>query len=208
MRFSSKPSKFAGISLIYSLFLLLTGCTRYTHAQARVINAQPSNSIASSDLKSKLGSRLTTEVNPELAWFNLTDWMYLLNRSDPHSPESVLAHIVASIFTRDTGALASKMGNLSIRSGLDQWLTEKGQENKKKLASFDRSSPWPNTLTLARAESSANGEQRIYWLKGTARTSEPGVFYPIEFSIQLVKNHQGEWLANDFEVISQQWERR
>lgn len=208
MRFSSKPSKFAGISIIAPLFLLVTGCTQYTHAQARGVNSQPSNSVASSDLKSKLGFRLTTEVNPELAWFNLTDWMYLLNRSDPQSPESVLAHIVASIFTRDTGALASKMGNSSIHSGLDQWLTEKGKQNKKKLASLDMSSPWPNTLILARSESSANGEQHIYWLKGTTRTSEPGVFYPIEFSIQLVKNNQGKWLANDFEVIPQQWERR
>ncbi len=207
MRFSPKPSNFAGISLIAPFFLLVAGCTQYTHAQARGINLQPSSSIASSDLTSKLGSRLRTEVNPEQAWFNLTDWMYLLNRSDPQSPESVLAHIVASIFTRDTGALASKMGNSSIHFGLDQWLTEKGKQNKKKLASFDRSSPWPNTLTLVRAESSANGEQRIYWLKGTARTSEPGVFYPIEFSIQLVKNNQGKWLANDFEVIPQQWER-
>lgn len=208
MPLSSKPSTLAGLSLIATLFVLVAAYTQYTRTQARGINPQPSNLTASSDLNSKLGSRLTAEANPELAWFNLTDWMYLLNRSDPQSPEGVLAHVVASIFTRDTGALASKMGNSSIHFGLDQWLTETGKQNKKKLASLDTSSPWPNTLTVAKAESSVNGEKYTYWLKGTARTSEPGVFYPIEFSLQLVKDTQGKWLVNDFHVIPQSWERR
>lgn len=208
MPLSSKPSTLAGFSLIATLFVLLAAYTQYTCAQTRGINPQPSNLTASSDLNSKLGYRLTAEANPELDWFNLTDWMYLLNRSDPQSPEGVLAHVVASIFTRDTGALASKMGNSSIQFGLDQWLTEKGKQNKKKLASLDTSSPWPNTLTIAKAESSGNGQNYTYWLKGTARTSEPGVFYPIEFSIQLVKDTQGKWLVNDFHVIRQSWERR
>lgn len=208
MSSSSKPSTVAGLSLIATLFLLVATYTKYTRVQARGIKSQPSNLTASSQLNSKLGSRLTTEANPELAWFNLTDWMYLLNRSDPQSPEGVLAHVVASIFTRDTGALASQMKNSSIQFGLDQWLTEKGKQNKKKLASLDTSSPWPNTLTIAKAESSMNGEKYTYWLKGTARTSEPGVFYPIEFSIQLVKDTQGKWLVNDFHLIPQSWERR
>jgi hypothetical protein len=208
MPLSSKPSTLAGLSLIATLFVLVAAYNQYTRAQARGINPQPSNLTASSDLNSKLGSRLTAEANPELAWFNLTDWMYLLNRSDPQSPEGVLAHVVASIFTRDTGALASKMGNSSIHFGLDPWLTETGKQNKKKLASLDTSSPWPNTLTVAKAESSVNGEKYTYWLKGTARTSEPGVFYPIEFSLQLVKDTQGKWLVNDFHVIPQSWERR
>jgi hypothetical protein len=208
MPLSSKPSTLAGLSLIATLFVLVAAYTQYTRVQARGINPQPSNLTASSDLNSKLGSRLTAEANPELAWFNLTDWMYLLNRSDPQSPEGVLAHVVASIFTRDTGALASKMGNSSIHFGLDPWLTETGKQNKKKLASLDTSSPWPNTLTVAKAESSVNGEKYTYWLKGTARTSEPGVFYPIEFSLQLVKDTQGKWLVNDFHVIPQSWERR
>jgi hypothetical protein len=208
MPLSSKPSTLAGLSFIATLFVLVAVYTQYTRAQARDIDPQVSNLTASSDLNSKLGSRLTAEANPELAWFNLTDWMYLLNRSDPQSPEGVLAHVVASIFTRDTGALASKMENSSIHFGLDPWLTETGKQNKKKLASLDTSSPWPNTLTIAKAESSRNGEKYTYWLKGTARTSEPGVFYPIEFSIQLVKDTQGKWLVNDFHVISQSWERR
>jgi hypothetical protein len=208
MRRSSKWSTFVGLSLIATLFLLVGSYAQHTCAQVKGINTQASNSIASFDLRTKLGSRLIREVNPELAWFNLTDWMYLLNRSEPQSPEGVLAHVIASIFTRDTGALASKIGNSSIQYGLDRWLTNNGKQNKKKLASLDTSSPWPNTLTVTKAQSSANGTRRTYWLKGTARTSEPGVFYPIEFSIQLVKNSQGRWLANDFEVISQQWERR
>lgn len=208
MKFQSKRSKFVGISLIVTLFLLVGAYAQHTCAQVRGIKTQPPNPIASSDLKSRLGSRLITEASPELAWFNITDWMYLLNHSEPQSPEGVLAHVVASIFTRDTGALASKMGKSSIHYGLDRWLTEKGKQNKNKLAILDTSSPWPSTLTVARAQSSANGMQRTYWLEGTARTSEAGVFYPIEFSIQLVKDSQGKWLANDFEVIPQQWERR
>lgn len=204
----SKPSTLAGLSLIATLFLLVAAYTQYTGAQGKGINPQLSHLTASPDLNVKLISRLTTEANPELAWFNLNDWMYLLNRSDPQSPEGVLAHVVASIFTRDTGALASKMGDSSIPFGVDQWLTEKGKQNKKKLASLDTSSPWPNTITIAKAESSGNGEKYTYWLKGTARTSEPGVFYPIEFSLQLVKDAQGQWLVNDFHLIPQSWERR
>lgn len=207
MPLSSKSSTLAGLSLIATLFLLVAAYTQYTRDQARGINSQPSHLTASSDFNSKLGSRLTAEANPELAWFNLTDWMYLLNRSDPQSPEGVLAHVVASIFTRDTGALASKMGKSSIHFGLDPWLTEKGKQSKKKLASLDTSSPWPNTLTVAKAESSINGKKYTYWLRGTARTSEPGVFYPIEFSIQLVKDTHGKWLVDDFQVIHQSWER-
>lgn len=203
----SKPSTVVGLSVIATFFLLVAVYTQYTRAQARGINSQASNLTASSDSPSRLGSRLRAEANPELAWFNLTDWMYLLNRSDPQSPEGVLAHVVASIFTRDTGAVANNVGNSSIHFGLDQWLTEKGKQNKKKLASLDQSSPWPNTLTIAKAEASANGEKYTYWLKGTARTSEPGVFYPIEFSIQLVKDTQGQWLVNDFHITPQSWER-
>lgn len=208
MQFKSRPYRFVGLSLIATLLVLVGAYAQHTCAQVRGIKTQPPNPIASSDLKSRLGSRLINEASPELAWFNITDWMYLLNRSEPQSPERVLAHVVASIFTRDTGALASKMGKSSIHYGLDRWLTENGKQNKKKLATLDTSSPWPYTLTVARAQSSANGMQRTYWLEGTARTSEPGVFYPIEFSIELVKDAQGQWLANDFEVIPQQWERR
>lgn len=208
MRRSTKWSTFVGLSLIATLFLLVGSYAQHSCAQVKGIKTQVSNPIASSDLRTKLGSRLISEASPELAWFNLTDWMYLLNRSEAQSPEGVLAHVVASIFTRDTGALASQMGNSSIQYGLDRWLTKNGKQNKKKLASLDTSSPWPNTLTVARAQSSANETRRTYWLKGTARTSEPGVFYPIEFSIQLVKDSQGRWLANDFVVVPQQWERR
>jgi hypothetical protein len=207
MQTSSNHPTFIALYLIAALSLV-GASTQYILAQVKGINAKPPNPTALSDLKSELGSSLTTEANPELAWFNLADWMSLLNRSEPGSPEEALAHVVASIFTRDTGALASQVAaNSSTGYSLDGWLTEEGKQNKKKLASLDTSSPWLNTLTVVRAEPSANGMRRTYWFKGTARTSEPRVFYPIEFAVQLVKDERGKWLADDFEVSPQEWQR-
>ncbi|MEW6498455.1 MAG: hypothetical protein AB1589_39045 [Cyanobacteriota bacterium] len=205
---SPRHSTFVALFLIASLFCV-GASIQFILAQVEKPKAQLPEIESSSDFKSELSSHLPTQANAEMPWFNLADWMYLLNHSNQYSPEGALAHVVASILTRDTGAMASKdAGSLSRNYGLDPWLTENGKQNKQKLASLDTSSTWSNTLTVDRSKSSANGNRYTYWLKGTARTSKAGVFYPIELSIQLAKNDQGRWLAEDFKVNPQSWERR
>ncbi len=205
---SPKHSTFVALFLIASLFCV-GASIQLLLAQFKEPEAQLPKLEASSDYKLDLSSYLPTQANAEMPWFNLADWMYLLNHSNQHSPEGALAHVVASILTRDTGAMAIKdTGNLSRNYGLDPWLTEYGKRNKQKLASLDIASTWPNTLIIERSESSANGTRYTYWLKGTVQTSEPGVFSSIKLLIQLAKDDQGRWFANDFEINPQSGERR
>lgn len=200
---SPKHSTLVALFLIASLFCV-GASIQLLLAQIEEPESKLSKVESFSKLKSELSSHLPTQANTETPWLNLAEWMYLLNHSNPYSPEGALAHVVASILTRDTGARASQdTGSLSRNYGLDPWLTENGKQNKQKLASLDTSSTRPHTLTVDRSESSANGTRYTYWLKGTTRTSEPGVFYPIELSIQLTKDNQGRWLAEDFEVKAQ-----
>jgi hypothetical protein len=134
------------------------------------------------------------EADPVESSVNLRDWMRLLNLSEPNSPENTLAHIVACLFTRDLGV----SGNLE--ASVDRWLTEQGQENKSALLPFDMSSPWVNTLSLAEVDESPEGDRITYHLEGTMRTSVPNEFFPVELSIEMVKDGEGGWLAEDFEV--------
>ena len=205
---SPKHSTFVALFLIASLFCVGASIqillAHFERPEAKLPKLE-----SSSDFKSELSPYLPTQANAQTPWLNLADWMYLLNHSNQYSPEGALAHVVASILTRDTGAMASKdTENLSRDYGLDPWLTEHGKQNKQKLASLDTAVTQPNTLVIERSESSPNGTRYTYWLKGTIQTSEPGVFSPIKLLIQLAKDDQGRWLANDFEINPQSWEHR
>ncbi|MZP30061.1 hypothetical protein GTO91_10120 [Heliobacterium undosum] len=141
------------------------------------------------------------------AWFNLRSWIHLQNRSDDSTPEGTLARVVTSLLTRDTGALPRP--ELETPSGpqvqwqfsLDLWLTDKGKMVKGKLAGFDVSSPWLYTLSVADVKGSADGNSQTYLLKGTSRTSAPGGIYPVAISVTLIKDGNGHWRADDFNVV-------
>jgi hypothetical protein len=140
-------------------------------------------------------SFLMYEADPVESSENLRGWMRLLNLSEPNSPESTLAHIVACLFTRDLGVVG-----VSREASLDRWLTEQGLANKSELTPFDVSSPWVNTLSLAEVEEAPEGDRVIYHLQGTMRTSVPNEFFPIELSIEIVDRGENGWLADGFEV--------